>query len=373
VNFSPTNDTFIAFRHNTTGAFNIVFIDDVRWELAPLCADVSNVNVVDITTDSATVNWESQGNETNWQVVYGGINDIDPNALTPSPVLATLDYTINELTENTEYNVWVRSVCSEPNGNGNWIGPFTFFTTCNATNIPYIQNFETANVPGIPNCSVIENAGAGNNWITTNLSLYGFNSKVLQYPFNAFNPANAWYFTQGVNLTEGTTYKISYLYGTNFGLFVEKMKVMYGLGASANEMTEEIADHTFSFNVAQTNEETFTPPATGVYYFGFNAYSTANQNNFYLDNISIDIALSNDTFTDAEFTFYPNPVKDLLNLSYSQTIKSVEVFNFLGQRVYEYTINSNSAQIDMSKLPTGSYLLKVAADDQLKTIKIVKQ
>lgn len=373
VNFSPTNDTFIAFRHNTTGAFNIVFIDDVRWELAPLCADVSNVNVVDISTDSATVNWESQGNETNWQVVYGGINDIDPNALTPSPVLATLDYTINELTENTEYNVWVRSVCSEPNGNGNWIGPFTFFTTCNATNIPYIQNFETANVPGIPNCSVIENAGAGNNWITTNLSLYGFNGKVLQYPFNAFNPANAWYFTQGINLTEGTTYKISYLYGTNFGLFVEKMKVMYGLGATANEMTEEIADHTFSFNVAQTNEETFTPPATGVYYFGFNAYSTANQNNFYLDNISIDIALPNDTFTKSEFTFYPNPVKGVLNLSYSQTIKSVEVFNFLGQRVHEYVINSNSAQIDMSKLPTGSYLLKVASDDQLKTIKIVKQ
>ncbi|OYQ49013.1 fibronectin type III domain-containing protein [Flavobacterium aurantiibacter] len=373
VNFSPSTDTFIAFRHNTTGAFNIVFIDDVRWEPAPLCADVTNVNVVDITTDSATITWESQGNETNWQVVFGGIDDTDPNTLTPSPVLTTLDYTINELTENTEYNVWVRSVCGELNGNGNWIGPFTFFTTCNTTNVPYIQNFETANIPDIPNCSVIQNAGTGNDWITSTLTLYGFNSKVLQYPFNALNTANAWYFTQGVNLTEGTTYKISYLYGSNTSFFVEKMKVLYGLSPIAEEMTQQLADHTFLFNVAQINEETFTPAASGVYYFGFNAYSSANQNNIYLDNISIDIALPNDSFTDSDFNFYPNPVKDVLNLSYNQTIKNIEVFNFLGQRVHEYTVNSNNAQIDMSKLPTGSYLLKVASEDQLKTIKIVKQ
>ncbi|WP_026706558.1 fibronectin type III domain-containing protein [Flavobacterium soli] len=374
VNFTPSEDNFIAFRFNTPGTYNTVFLDDIRWEIAPLCADVANVDISEITTETAYVTWEAQGSETNWQVVYGSIDDTDPTGLTPSPLLTSLDYTIDDLTENTGYNVWVRSACGEPNGNGMWMGPFAFYTQCLATTVPYTQDFESSTTPAMPNCSVTENAGTGNNWTTASQTLYGFNSKVLQYLYTCSSAANAWYYTQGIALTAGQEYSLSFLYGSNSTNYVEKLKVMYGTSPTSADMTEEIVDHdAISFNVAETSENLFTAPETAVYYFGFNIYSASCQYNLYIDDIAIEASLSNQDFDNADFTFYPNPVKDVLNLSYDQAMTNVAVFNILGQKVIESAINANATQVDMSNLAAGSYLVKVTSDNQTKTIKVIKQ
>ncbi|TPD69860.1 T9SS type A sorting domain-containing protein [Flavobacterium microcysteis] len=79
------------------------------------------------------------------------------------------------------------------------------------------------------------------------------------------------------------------------------------------------------------------------------------------------------TFNKANFKAYPNPVKDMLNVSYIQNISDVNIFNLLGQNVASKTINETSGQIDMSGLPSGSYLVKITAEGQTKTIKVVKQ
>lgn len=78
-------------------------------------------------------------------------------------------------------------------------------------------------------------------------------------------------------------------------------------------------------------------------------------------------------FNDNNFTFYPNPVKNILTLSYNQEISTVEVFNLLGQRVSSFKINANSAQVDMSSLSKGAYMVKVTSNDQVKTIKVIKE
>ncbi|WP_264521485.1 T9SS type A sorting domain-containing protein [Flavobacterium sp. N1994] len=83
--------------------------------------------------------------------------------------------------------------------------------------------------------------------------------------------------------------------------------------------------------------------------------------------------LSNSSFDSANFTFYPNPVKNVLNLSYNQEISNVEVFNLIGQKVRSNTINANDAQIDMSNLSNGAYIVKVTSNNQVKTIKVMKQ
>lgn len=78
-------------------------------------------------------------------------------------------------------------------------------------------------------------------------------------------------------------------------------------------------------------------------------------------------------FNTANFKAYPNPVSDILNLSYDQNISDVSIFNLLGQNVVSKTINDTNGAIDMSNLPSGSYLVKVTADGQAKTIKVIKQ
>ena len=86
-----------------------------------------------------------------------------------------------------------------------------------------------------------------------------------------------------------------------------------------------------------------------------------------------DGSLGNSSFDNANFTFYPNPVKNILNLSYNQEISVVEVFNLLGQKVSSNKINANAAQVDMSNLSKGAYMVRVTSNNQVKTIKVIKE
>ncbi len=86
-----------------------------------------------------------------------------------------------------------------------------------------------------------------------------------------------------------------------------------------------------------------------------------------------DASLSGSTFDNSNFTYYPNPVKNVLNLSYSQAITNVEVYNLLGQKMSANTIGTNQGQVDMSNLASGTYIVKVTSDNQVKSIKVIKE
>ena len=86
-----------------------------------------------------------------------------------------------------------------------------------------------------------------------------------------------------------------------------------------------------------------------------------------------DASLSNNTFSDEKFIAYPNPVKDILNLSYSKEISNVEVYNILGQQVITKEINASQSQVDMSQLAPGTYMVKAFVDNQTQTIKVIKE
>lgn len=87
-----------------------------------------------------------------------------------------------------------------------------------------------------------------------------------------------------------------------------------------------------------------------------------------------DASLSTGSFDNAGFKYYPNPVKDVLNLNYTSTITNVSVVNLLGQQVLAKNVNANVSQLDLSSLSAGTYLVKVTTEENFeKTIKIVKQ
>jgi hypothetical protein len=86
-----------------------------------------------------------------------------------------------------------------------------------------------------------------------------------------------------------------------------------------------------------------------------------------------DASLSNEEFDNTNFLAYPNPVRDVLNVNYSSEISAVRVLNLLGQEVISQEVNTTSAQIDMSQLSTGTYIVNVTVGDTIKVIKVVKQ
>ncbi|WP_395052469.1 GEVED domain-containing protein, partial [Flavobacterium sp.] len=88
---------------------------------------------------------------------------------------------------------------------------------------------------------------------------------------------------------------------------------------------------------------------------------------------AFDASLSTSNFDTSNFKFYPNPVNDILTISNTDLISKVRVINLLGQEIFSKSINSTEGKIDMSSLPTGTYLVKVSSNDLVKIIKIIKQ
>jgi hypothetical protein len=49
-------------------------------------------------------------------------------------------------------------------------------------------------------------------------------------------------------------------------------------------------------------------------------------------------------FENRSFKAYPNPVREVLEISARQNITNVEVYNLVGQQVIAVPVNSNSAK-----------------------------
>ena len=88
--------------------------------------------------------------------------------------------------------------------------------------------------------------------------------------------------------------------------------------------------------------------------------------------VNVQPELSTDSFDSANFSAYPNPVKDVLNISYNNTISDISVFNLLGQLVMSAKPSANDYQLNMSQLSVGTYLVKVTSENQVKTVKVIK-
>ena len=87
-----------------------------------------------------------------------------------------------------------------------------------------------------------------------------------------------------------------------------------------------------------------------------------------------DKALSSGGFDDETgFTYYPNPVRNILNLNAQREITDVVMYNMLGQQVMKLAPNTVSTELDMTTLNAGAYFVRVSINDTVQTIRIIKE
>lgn len=79
--------------------------------------------------------------------------------------------------------------------------------------------------------------------------------------------------------------------------------------------------------------------------------------------------LGQEDFDMEAFSFHPNPVKDIVNISYNADITAITVYNILGQQALVQQPNATHAAIDMLALQDGAYIVVVASGKAVKTIK----
>lgn len=134
------------------------------------------------------------------------------------------------------------------------------------------------------------------------------------------------------------------------------------------------ADGNFNSAIEQLTKTGIALPAVGLHVFNIRIKdNTGTWGPVFRNVISVQTSLGTADFDLKNIAVYPNPVKDVLNLSSESIITTAEIYNLLGQRVIAKSINAAETAIDMSNLAVGTYIVKVTSDAKSKTLKVVKE
>ena len=90
-------------------------------------------------------------------------------------------------------------------------------------------------------------------------------------------------------------------------------------------------------------------------------------------NVTVNNTLSIDKLEKYDFSFGPNPTGDFINLSATESIGNVEIYNLVGQKSLSSEISDTKGTIDISNLSRGVYIMNVAIDEKIGTYKIIKE
>src|SRR5690554_4825042 len=97
----------------------------------PTCLQPDNLGTNNITHILAELSWTETGTATTWDIEWG-LSGFTPTETPTVAGVTSNPYTLTGLTENTQYQYYVRSDC----GGGDvsyWSGPFTFQTTADCS------------------------------------------------------------------------------------------------------------------------------------------------------------------------------------------------------------------------------------------------
>lgn len=363
---SSTTDSFVGFRLNATEGYKTLYVDNITLEPIPTCLDVSDINVSDLTTTSATLTWTANGSESAWNVAIGANTVTDPNTLTALSS-SNNSYFLTDLTPATYYNVWVQSVCSSENGA--WIGPLTFSTSCNAVTT-LNENFNSTSFFELPLCwnSIVRNGASANSAVVVQSGGVASTNGLTIYADNS--PAGVDVILVTPNLSNMAT-------GNQILTFVASGSNSLEIGTlNANTSFDSVFTPFQTVPLTESNQTITVNFAsyTGIdTYIGFKIVtgSTSTSSQYIgLDNIVWETNLSNEDFDASKALVYPNPVQDILNIKTTKELTSVTVYNVMGQEVL--STSHNLSQIDMSSLSNGAYLVKLNGTTFTETLKVIK-
>lgn len=360
---------YIGFYSSTTDMF-IFDIDDVQISQMPACVAPTDLIISDLSSQEATIAWTGGSGvfdiqyETSCFVLGSGIS---------INLFSGNSTTLTGLAPGTTYEFYIRSVCN-PTGFSEWSGPITFSTPCSSlTSFPFVEGFENATTPACWNNQAVSGtedwtyvAANGNSSITPRTG-------ATMAEFRTTNTGDATKLVlPPLDLTGVASPELEFYYANvNWFGDVDELRVFYK--ESAVSPWVQIGTDYVDEQAAWMQVTLALPNPSATYYIAFEGTSNWARG-LNLDDVTVQSSvLSSDGFDKSEFSYYPNPVKNSLSLSYSSEINTVEVFNLLGQKVLYKNIDLTTAELDMSSIPSGNYLVKVYIGENIETIKIVKE
>ena len=332
------------------------------------------------TTSEVTISWTAALNSPVGYEVLWGATGFDPETEgTLIENLTTPQATFSGLTAATTYDMYVRTNCGDDNFS-TWVGPVSFETPFAPATVPYSYGFEDENGGG---WSTLLVTGAGWTPAAGDDTVPAHTGDVLSYAIGAGVASDYWLFSRAINLTQGTTYAVSY-YAARFAIAgagnVNNLKVTVGNDTTVAAQTttvQTLDNYSEDDYVLQTSN--FTVPTTGVYYIGFNYTAPAQVQTNYgliaLDDITVDVSAGLNDALIAKLAVSPNPTNGVVNISNSENIliNGVTVTDLNGRTVKSSKFDGTSnAQVNISDLASGMYMMTISSDNGTAVKKIIK-
>ncbi|WP_395632595.1 T9SS type A sorting domain-containing protein [Flavobacterium sp.] len=134
----------------------------------------------------------------------------------------------------------------------------------------------------------------------------------------------------------------------------------------------------FDFNNQVVGTAVFNPSFSfnmASIFFNFGTTGAlAGEKTYYFDNVNYGTPLLNNTeFTVSNFSLYPNPVKNVLNISSEAEIKEVNIYNTLGQLVVSKSQSSNNVALSTESLSKGVYIIAVHIQNEIIRKQFIKE
>ena len=159
--------------------------------------------------------------------------------------------------------------------------------------------------------------------------------------------------------------------GQNFGRDFIQYNVDFDAGVSLNANTNywmEVQSDAEAWD--WTSEMTSIIGQTGVLDNG-SGWASADGGEFVYALYCEEMGVGE--MNDFEFAYYPNPVKDYLNIESQKAIESIDAFNLAGQKVISNAVLSEG-KINLNNLSAGTYVFRVKLEGgQVETFKVVKK
>jgi len=356
--------------------------------VASPCNLPNTLNADAITESTAELSWDLGGSgETNWWIQIQAPGDGYPSGSGISTEGAN-PYTADSLFADSDYEFYVRADCGEE-VYSNWAGPFEFSTLCEALTVPYTHDFSTY-LDGCWKEANDTDIVTGPNDEDGDWNEDGFlndgTSGAARFNFHLEGDSD-WIVSPPFDLTAGS-----------FGLSVEVGATSFSgtdaVTMGSDDVTQLLisSDNGATWSILMEWNDMNTPSNTGdTHIIDLSEYTSARTKfafladegtsitgdfNFYVDNFRVDLysvlSINNLQLTEG-FTFYPNPVENVLNVSAKNNIEKLQIVNMLGQVIKTARPNSTVYALDFSELNTGVYFVRATVNGVQGIFRIVKK
>jgi hypothetical protein len=181
--------------------------------------------------------------------------------------------------------------------------------------------------------------------------------------------------------TVGDDYLFSYTSGDIAGetveLTIKTNGSFHGLlafkGCNGTELTNCIENHYMSSATASKVARITNLGVNETVYFIVGIWAAPNNLNF--DVVSFNVIEPQMAIQDIKIKepiLYPNPAKNVVNVSFNEEIYLIKIVNQLGQKVLETNVNGTEASLNVEQLPKGNYSVEIISESGKFTKKLIK-